>query len=840
MDELNSYLQDMSQANCWGDGNVLSAAALLYGYAINVYVPDHARFTIGNEDLKSSSCLNIGFVGGNHYVSLEQVVSELADTNNNESDVASSEISQAAEIALSNNRLLSESDSDNNSESSKEITNEPSKLTKIEPASDDIRFHPLQPRKITFPVRMIGNKKRSFQPRWFDLYPWLEWDSSVNAAFCHRCRMSRKLNLITFSHNREVAFYESGFMNWKKAIEAFNQHENSSAHKEANLKWSGYMQSRNVSQLRPSQSDAVKHARRQTLIKLFDSLRFLARQGLATRGHTNETSNYHQLLSLRAKDSNELDDWLHSDAHNKWLSHDVESEMIQKMSHAVLRQLVEDICAHDYFAIIVDETTDVSRVEQISMCIRHVDVEFNICDDFIGLYATPKTDAATVTSVIKDILCRLNIPLNKLRAQCYDGASNMAGIHTGVQKRIREENSKAVYVHCTNHSLNLALQDASSRVTCIRDALALANELTVFFRDSAKRTAVFESVLANMNEDPKSRLVPLCPTRWTVRAKALKAVLKNYGPILQALDELSNEAGPTGAKAAGLWKKLTTFESFLGLNIAHEVFGITEQLAVSLQNKQMTLTASKVAAMKVVATLSDMRDDKHFEGLWLTVQKAADDLELLPPVLPRKRKVPKRIDGGDAQYDFTNVATKHRVETWCALIDILCGEISQRFSQECFQHVADVENVLLLAACGKSVTVELQHLAKFYDEFDYNLLEAQLKIFKNLFTSPPSTVQDIVMAIQASQGCARLLLNEVLQLVKLVLVVPATSASAERSFSALNRLKTYMRSTVGQARLNHLIVLHCHQDRTDKLIMQRVAQEFISCNEKRATFFGNF
>jgi hypothetical protein len=81
---MNSYLRDMSQANCWGDENVLSAAALLYGHAINVYVPDHTRFTIGNEDLESSSCLNIGFVGGNHYVSLEHVGSEpvMADRTN--------------------------------------------------------------------------------------------------------------------------------------------------------------------------------------------------------------------------------------------------------------------------------------------------------------------------------------------------------------------------------------------------------------------------------------------------------------------------------------------------------------------------------------------------------------------------------------------------------------------------------------------------------------------------------------------------------------------------------------------------------------------------------------
>jgi len=64
--------------------------------------------------------------------------------------------------------------------------------------------------------------------------------------------------------------------------------------------------------------------------------------------------------------------------------------MLQRLCHSVLRQLLEDIQSHQYCAIIVDETTDIKRVEQLSLCIRHVDDEFNIMDDFIGLYAIPK------------------------------------------------------------------------------------------------------------------------------------------------------------------------------------------------------------------------------------------------------------------------------------------------------------------------------------------------------------------------------------------------------------------------------------------------------------------
>ena len=54
----------------------------------------------------------------------------------------------------------------------------------------------------------------------------------------------------------------------------------------------------------------------------------------------------------------------------------------------------------------------------------------------------------------------------------------------------------------------------------------------------------------------------------------------------------------------------------------------------------------------------------------------------------------------------------------------------------------------------------------------------------------------------------RNLISEVDKLLKLVLVMPSTNAISERSFSALRRVKNYLRSTMTQERLNHLLLLH--------------------------------
>ena len=78
--------------------------------------------------------------------------------------------------------------------------------------------------------------------------------------------------------------------------------------------------------------------------------------------------------------------------------------------------------------------------------------------------------------------------------------------------------------------------------------------------------------------------------------------------------------------------------------------------------------------------------------------------------------------------------------------------------------------------------------------------------------------------------------SEVNKLLHLYLTVPMTSSTAERSFSALRGIKDYLRSTMTQARLNHLMVMHIHKERTDNLNIADIAKTFISLNDRRRAF----
>lgn len=93
------------------------------------------------------------------------------------------------------------------------------------------------------------------------------------------------------------------------------------------------------------------------------------------------------------------------------------------------------------------------------------------------------------------------------------------------------------------------------------------------------------------------------------------------------------------------------------------------------------------------------------------------------------------------------------------------------------------------------------------------------------------TIQDIVDILREMKPASRSMYSEIVTLLNLILVMPATNATSERSFSALRRVKTYLRTTMTQERLNHLMVLHVHRESTDAMDLREIANDFVSYKE---------
>ena len=80
-----------------------------------------------------------------------------------------------------------------------------------------------------------------------------------------------------------------------------------------------------------------------------------------------------------------------------------------------------------------------------------------------------------------------------------------------------------------------------------------------------------------------------------------------------------------------------------------------------------------------------------------------------------------------------------------------------------------------------------------------------------------TVLSDVIGFFKTSTPAKQGLFSEVCVLLRLLLVMPPSNAVSERALSNLRRVKTYLRSTKNQDRLNHLMVLNIHQERTDIL-----------------------
>ena len=66
--------------------------------------------------------------------------------------------------------------------------------------------------------------------------------------------------------------------------------------------------------------------------------------------------------------------------------------------------------------------------------------------------------------------------------------------------------------------------------------------------------------------------------------------------------------------------------------------------------------------------------------------------------------------------------------------------------------------------------------------------------------------------------------------------MPSTNAVSERSFSSLRRVKTYLRSTMTQERLNNCMILSVHKEETDQLELLDIAKDFAFSDHRKDIF----
>ena len=690
---------------------------------------------------------------------------------------------------------------------------------------------PHQPPASCIPVQKLKNKTLRFQSSWYNEFPWLHFHESIGGVLCHTCVRASHQRLSDFARCAENVFLNSGFSNWKKAIQKFRSHEKSAAHKLSveNLKFHKHQEG--ISSQLSSQLLHDQHQSRATLIKIITTLKYLAEQGLAIRGHEASEGNFAKLLQLRAEDDKKLKVWLSNKV--SYTSVPIQNEILKTMANAVVREICNDVNQMStQFGLITDGTQDIQGNEQEAVCVRYVDDKLNVHEELLGLYQVSATTGVFLSKMLQDTLISLQLPIQHLRAQTYDGASNMSGKYKGCQAEIKKVQPLALYVHCGAHVTHLIISKAIPNSLFIKNALDNLQELGTLYRSSGKFKHVYLNIHTDdLNTPSPTSLKPICPTRWLTRYAAVKAVLDNYPDVLAALQEAAKELGSTTAsRAAGLYKCLSSGEYLLGLYGSLPLIQCLENFNKSLRGSKVTVSGMLEAAEVTIKSLQSLRCEHKFKRLFEEAEQKLHlcDLDAIP--LPRKKKIPKRLDQGFASnYSHDSAEEFYRVEFF-SVIDAAVLNIKEYFTSTDLTEYQDLSSVLLTGTHKPEIITK-------YPELNESLNQ-QLDFFHNQFKG--STVEDYRKIFADMVPEVRRMFPQVEALLRLLLVSPASSCTAERSFSALRRLKTWLRSTMSQQRLNHLMICHVHRDRLATLSPQAIAEEFIRAEDKRRTIFGRF
>ena len=180
----------------------------------------------------------------------KQCSSQLSETESDEADISQSSLQPASSCSSGTvEQSCSESVSDTDiSQTTTDPSSSSYSVSAVQNSSKavsqdfppdlaaELKHGSFQPEDVTslqIPVQLIHGKTRRFQSAWFQRFPWLHYSRHLRSVVCYTCAKATSMSLTELSTKSQQTFITTGFVDWKKAIEKFDDHEKSAHHKHA-------------------------------------------------------------------------------------------------------------------------------------------------------------------------------------------------------------------------------------------------------------------------------------------------------------------------------------------------------------------------------------------------------------------------------------------------------------------------------------------------------------------------------------------------------------------------------------------------------------------------------
>ena len=398
---------------------------------------------------------------------------------------------------------------------------------------------------------------------------------------------------------------------------------------------------------------------------------------------------------------------------------------------------------------------------------------------------------------------------------------------------------QAIYIHCFAHVLNLVLVDCTKNVAFASEFFALLESLYVFLT-STKAHVIFVRKQTELHpHKAKRELVRLSDTRWACRYIAVNTVCCTYDSILATLSEISDgEDAAKAVNAKGLLSQVRSFRFILILIIFDRILSCTKQLSDLLQSQQCDLAKAVDLVSATIETLEEFRSDASWSHMFSYVQQVADLNEIAVTECQRRRqkRLPSRFEEGVilesvGSRESTSTSDDYKITVYFPVLDSFLVELKEQFNSQ------NVEIMKAIQACSPQSSSFLDPISLIALTENYNLDHASLSMEAKLAkrTLAPNlqdlqTISDVIKSVYP----LRQAFPTLLKLLQIALTVCVTSAQCERCFSALKRIKSYLRSTMTERRLVDLAILSIERDIAQQLKFDDVLDKF-ALSDRRIT-----
>ena len=273
---------------------------------------------------------------------------------------------------------------------------------------------------------------------------------------------------------------------------------------------------------------------------------------------------------------------------------------------------------------------------------------------------------------------------------------------------------------------------------------------------------------------------------------------------------------------------LSQFPFIVGLHITQAVLGYTKGLSINLQGKYVDVAHAHHDIEQVKSTLLNAR-----RNVELFHKSIYGDAKRVTATVGIKESAPHLAI---RQQHRTNIHADNCIQYYqrnltIPLLDHLIAELNNRFDPVTSQHVIELKN-LLPSAITSSQHHDFENVLKMYgdDLPSSKSFPSELHLWLHKWSSQAEVASALNTPENALKHAGDFFPN-IKVLLKIMGTLPVTSCDCERSISMLLLIKTPLRNTTGQVRLNGLAMLFCHRE--IKISPEQVVEEFARRHPKR-------